>query len=111
MYTPTKTISFSPDCRNSQLFHGTFTLNATPGTVESITIPAGSVGVRLTSKTNNANIMFAVNEDPEAPGTDALTAGNTCAYGSRETRLLEASSSTLRVMSDTASAVVLVEFF
>lgn len=99
------------DARQSRMKHGSYTLSSTPNTVTTIAIPTGALGFRLISKTTSADILFAIDENPVTPGTNSLTVGNTCAYGSPEQRLVLSGAANLNIMSATGSAVVFVEFF
>ena len=77
--------------------------------VYSIDIPDGAEGFRIYPTTNA--IRFAVDADPSTEGGfTVLSSGAIAKPGAWETRLLQAGSSTVRVLA-TTSTIVDVEFF
>jgi hypothetical protein len=88
--------------------HGAYTLSATPGTVTSITIPAGAHIAVLSDA--NARIDWNINADPVVAGTNAQTAGSSVAALEREAIILRDGAATLRLSSTTESASVRVAF-
>jgi len=106
-----------PDARTGKLASIELTLSGTPGTVTTVTLPDWARGVRLSA---TEECRFAVGEDPAEQATSSATTvaaaafavGNVIVADQAEVRLLETGASrTLRLSSETASAVVVVEAF
>lgn len=93
------------DIKEGEVSSGLYTVGTT---VVSIDIPDTAKGVKIKALIND--VRFAVDENPVAAGSDALTTGAIAFAGETEVRTFRRPRTTLRLLG-TTSTDVNVEFF
>jgi hypothetical protein len=112
-----ESMALRADARTTKLKSLKVTLSGTAGEVTTVNLPAGARGFRLYPAA--ADVRFAVDENPVAEQTSTAAAVASTAFGAGgiakaaqwETRLLETTYTSLRMLSTSSSAVVEVEVF
>lgn len=86
---------------------GSATLSATPGTVLTLTLPAGTRIIRLLKP--SADLIWRIDADPAALVTNGTFAAGGLALSGDVTAIIVSGATTLRLRSATASATVRYE--
>jgi hypothetical protein len=84
------------------------TNNASAGTVTTITLPTGTYALKFWVVTATAIVAYAFGADTPAVGTNTVAVGGVAYTSERVDVLVPESETSLKLVSDTNSAVILV---